>query len=128
MTKARFLDTLRAERARWDATLAQIDEGRSTGRGVAGEGSVQELVAHVAWSEREMVGVARAHALVGSDLWNLGQDDRNRIVIEQARDRPLHTVLADAQETYRQLLAALETLAEEDFHDPRRFREMPATW
>jgi Mycothiol maleylpyruvate isomerase N-terminal domain len=79
MNRATFLATLRAGRAEWEALLATIPIDRMTEPGAAGDRSVKDVVAHVTWSEREMIGVARAHALVGSDLWRLSQDERNSL-------------------------------------------------
>jgi DinB family protein len=128
MNKSMFLDTLRAGRAEWEALLAQIGEARMLQLGAAGEWSVKDVIAHVTWGERETVELLQAHALVGSDLWNLPQDDRNAVVFEENRDRPLPEVLAEAQQVYAQLLEALGTLSEEDLTDPGRFRDMPANW
>lgn len=75
-----------------------------------------------------MVGVARGRALAGSDLWGQADDPRNAAIFAQNRDRPLPDILAEARAVHRQLLDALEPLADEDFRDPRRFRQMPDTW
>ena len=64
MDKIRFLDTLLAERAEWDRVLSQIDVARMAVPRVAGEWSVKDVVAHVTWFEREMIGVLTAYALV----------------------------------------------------------------
>jgi len=128
MDKIRFLDTLLTERAEWDQVLSQIDEARMSVPGVANEWSMKDVVAHVTWYEREMVGVLATHALVGSDLWDLPQDERNRLMFEQNRQRPLGDVLAEAREVFDQLLAAMRSLSDEDLVDPGRFRDMPADW
>ncbi len=128
MNKSIFLDTLRVERAQWEALLGEVGEARMLQPGAAGEWSVKDIIAHVTWGERETVELLQAHALAGSDLWNLPQDDRNAVVFEENRDRPLHEVLAEAQQVYAQLLVVLGTLSEEDLTDPRRFRNMPANW
>lgn len=96
--------------------------------GLAGEWSLKDIIAHVTWGEREMVGVLEARALVGSDLWNVSTDERNAAVYEQNRDRPLGDVLAEAQEIHAQLFTALEMLTDEDLNDPQRFQDMPADW
>ena len=128
MDKIRFLDTLLAERAEWDRVLSQIDEARMAVPRVAGEWSVKDVVAHVTWFEREMVGVLTAYALVGSDLWDLPGDERNRVIFEQNRQRPLEDVLTEARQVFDQLLAAVRPLSDEDLVDPGRFRDMPADW
>jgi uncharacterized protein (TIGR03083 family) len=128
MTKRKLLDLIRAERAQWDALLAQVDQARMTEPGMAGDWSLKDIIAHVAWCEREVLGVLRAHAMVGSDLWNLSNDERNAAVYVQNRERSLHDVLSEAREVYPQLIEAVEALTEEDITDPTRFRDMPSEW
>ena len=128
MDKTSFLDSLKTERARWDALLAQVGEARMTVPGAEGEWSVKDIIAHVSWSEREMVGVLRAHALVGSELWNLPQDEENAAIYAENRERPLDDVLHDSQAVYAQLLEELRGMSEEAVNDPGQFRDMPAGW
>jgi len=128
MDKIRFLDTLLTERAEWDRVLSQIDEARMIAPGVAGEWSVKDVVAHLMWYEREMVGVLTAHALAGSDLWDLPGDERNGVLFEQNRQRLLGDVLAEARQVFDRLLVAMRSLSDEDLVDPGRFRDMPADW
>ena len=128
MDRATFLKTLHTKRAEWDALLVKVGEARMTQPGLAGEWSLKDIIAHVTWGEREMVGVLQAHALVGSDLWNVSTDERNAAVFEQNRHRSLPDVLAEAQRVHAQLLEAVQALSEEDLVDAQRFREMPADW
>jgi hypothetical protein len=128
MDKAELLNLVLTERANWEAALSEVGEDRMAEPGVDGDWSVKDIVAHITWSEREMVGVLQARALVGSDLWDLSNDERNAIVYQQNRGRALADVLAEAQDVYRQLMAALESLSDEDLNDPSRFADMPADW
>jgi len=128
MDKATFLETLRTKRGEWETLLAEVDEERVTEPGPAGEWSLKDIIAHVTWGEREMVGVLEARALVGSDLWNVSTDERNAAVYEQNRDRSLPDVLTEAQEVHTRLLAALETVSDEDLNDPRRYKDMLDDW
>src|SRR5579884_1100926 len=52
MTGARLAGILKAERARWDALLAQVGADRMEEPGVEGAWSVKEIVAHLTWYER----------------------------------------------------------------------------
>ena len=128
MTRAQFLDLLRTTRVEWDALLAAVPEARMSEPGLDGAWSVKDVIAHITWHEREMLGVLRAHALVGSDLWDLPLNERNAIIYAQNRDRPLAEVLAESCAVYPQLLAAAQGLAEEDLTDPGRFADMPGDW
>ncbi|MGZ3716180.1 MAG: DinB family protein [Ktedonobacterales bacterium] len=129
--KATFLATLRRERAAWDALLAEaseMGEARMSQPGVNGAWSVKDIVAHVTWYEREMVGMLRTRALDGSTLWELSHDQRNMTLFEQHRDQPLAAVLADARQTFADLVTLVKGLAEEDLHDASRYRAMPPDW
>jgi hypothetical protein len=128
MTRAEFLDLLRTARAEWDALLAAVPEGRMTVPGVEGQWSVKDVIAHITWHEREMLGVLQARALVGSDLWDLPLHQRNATIYAQNRDRPLAEVLAESRTVYPQLLAAVGELADADLTDAGRFADMPGDW
>lgn len=129
MNKSEFLAELRAERARWDDLLARVPEDWMREPGVDGPWSLQDIIAHIAWFEREMVQLLEGHTLrTASSLWELPQDARNAAVFAQNRDRDLDAVLEEAEGLYPQMLALIERLAEEDLHDPARFAGMPADW
>ena len=128
MNKAEFLDALQSGRAEWEALLSEVGEVRMTVPGVAGQWSVKDIVAHVTWAEREMVGIMQARALVGSDLWDLSQDERNDAIFADNRGRPLQEVLDESQQVYTQYLAGIQGLSDADLADASRFQEMPAEW
>jgi Protein of unknown function (DUF1706) len=128
MDKKTFIEALRSGRTEWEALLAQVGKERMLQPGAAGAWSVKDIIVHVMWCEREMIGVCNAHALVGSDLWDIPEDESNEIMVAQQRDRPLEEVLLEEQQVFAQLLEAVEALSDEDFNDPRRFREMPEDW
>ena len=121
MDRATFLDRLAAGRRAWDEALARVPEMRMTEPCLEGGWSVKDVVAHVCWSEREMVGVLRERALVGSDLWALGMDERNAAVYDENRDRPLADVLAEERATWEALRPGLEALTDEDLAERERF-------
>lgn len=128
MDKATFLETLHTARAEWEALLAEVGEARMLEPGATGEWTVKDVIAHVMWCEREMVGVCEAHALVGSDFWNLTNEESNAIMVAQYRETPLQDVLVEERQVYDRLLAVLQTLSDEDLNDARRFRDMPVEW
>ena len=124
MDRSAFLDRVRSARGEWDAAIAAIPEERMTEPGPSGGWSVKDVIAHVAWSERQMVGVIRERALVGSPLWALDQDARNAAVHAENRERALREVLDDERAVWSELLPGLESLSDEDLADRSRFREM----
>lgn len=126
--KDELLDTLRRERADWDALIDRVGLDRLDTAGVAGLWNTRDVVAHVTWTERETVAILRARALVGSDLWQLPLEERNTVIYEQNRDRAAEEVLAEADQVFQDLLAAIDALSEDDLTDPAHFRGFPPDW
>src|SRR5713226_3184158 len=114
MDKTTFINALTESRARWDALIAQIDERWMLEPDVEGKWSVKDIIAHIMWNELEMVPLMQTRSLVGSELWNLSQDERNEAVYQQYRDRPLHEIITEEQQAYAQLLKEAQTLSDED--------------
>ncbi|MBI3734094.1 MAG: DinB family protein [Chloroflexi bacterium] len=128
MDKTTLLETLKAERARWDALLAGIGEARMVQAGAPGEMPLKDIVAHITWYEQEMVGLINRRALAGSDLWNLPPEARNAAILEASRARSPDDIRTEAQRVHEQLVAGVQSLAEEELADAAMFREMPADW
>ncbi len=128
MDKAMFISTLKKAREEWETLLAQVDEEQMLQPGAAGKWSVKDVIAHVTWGEREIAPVMRTHVLAGSELWNLSDDERNEIVYQQNRDRSLHEIMNEERRAYADLLAAAQTLSDEDLNDSQRYKQMPEEW
>lgn len=128
MDKTTFINTLKERRAQWEALLAQVDKEWMLQPGAADKWSVKDIIAHIAWGEQEIVPVMQMHVMAGSELWNLSQDERNEVVYQQNRDRPLHEIMTEEQGAYAQCLQAAQELSEEDLNDPLRFKNMPEVW
>ncbi|HWQ45381.1 MAG TPA: ClbS/DfsB family four-helix bundle protein [Longilinea sp.] len=94
----------------------------------AGEWSVKDILAHLTWYEREMIGVVGQRALVGSDLWNRPLDERNRAVYDQLKDLPLAQVLADFTAVHEKLMGLLKGLSDAELNKPPLFKDMPMEW
>ncbi len=123
-----LIDMVKHERATWEALIARIDENRLTQPGVADQWSVKDIIAHITWHEREMVDLIKAHALVGSELWNLPTDDRNAAIYEEIRQQPLEQVLEESTQVYQQLITVLPSLTDQDLTNPESFPGMPPDW
>jgi len=128
MDKTTFLNTLQETRAQWEELLAQVEEERMQRPGATGKWSVKDVIAHVMDGERELVQIMHTHVVTGSELWNLSDDERNEIVYQQNRERPLHESRSEEQQAYANLLAAAQTLSDDDLNDPHHFQRMPEEW
>jgi hypothetical protein len=130
ITRDQFLAALREGRARWEAALAAIPAARMEEPGVSSDGrwSPKDVIGHVLWHEREMIGVVQARALVGSELWQRPLAERNQLIYASYQEQSLADVLAGAAAAWRTLLPLLEGLSEAELNDPARFAEMPPEW
>src|SRR5487761_2641182 len=113
METAQVLKLIDEQRARFDAALERISHERLTAPGAEGAWRAKDILAHITWSEREMVGVLRQRAMIGSELWRLSQDERNATVYTENRERPLGDVLEDAR------------LSDAEMNDPALIAHMP---
>jgi hypothetical protein len=55
MTKARLLNLMRTERARWEDALAQVPSEQMTRSGIEGEWSAKDVVAHISQYDRGLL-------------------------------------------------------------------------
>lgn len=122
MTKGALLARIEADRARFDRTVARVPPERLADPILPGDWSVKDVLAHVAWGEREAIGVIQKRALVGSDLWDLPEDDRNAAVVEKSRSRQLDDILREYRTTFDEYVAAIGQLSDAELNDPERIR------
>lgn len=126
--KTGFLQRIRTSRTKLDEVVKSIDPMFMTAPGVCGDWSVKDILAHITWHEQEMFNVALKRALVGSDLWNVSLELRNKTIYEENRDRGLKDVLDDFKVVFESMMDAMETLTDEDLLDASHFAEMPPNW
>ena len=86
MNRSDLLAKLRNERQAWEALLAEVAEHGMTEPGLAGDWTAKDIIAHIAWYERETAIMLEEKALAGSDLWQLPQDERNVSIHEENKD------------------------------------------
>jgi uncharacterized damage-inducible protein DinB len=125
MDKQDFLEKVLSTRSAYEDALAMIPLDQMTDSPGPGQWTVKDVIAHVTWSEREMIGVLQARALIGSPYWNLAQDERNQAVYEENKDRPLDEVLVEARRVWHELWLLLEQLSDADLNDPSRVSDLP---
>jgi hypothetical protein len=127
MNKTQLLENIQNARTAWDAALARLTEAQMLSP-AGGGWSVKDVIAHLAWHDREMLGLVQAHALAGSEMWGWPLDERNHAIYLANRDRSLPEIRQEALQICDDLLQSLGALEEEDLHDPARFSGMPPDW
>ena len=128
MDKSEFIERVKAERGRWDELLGRVPDAVVLEPGVEGDWSAKDVLAHVMWYEREMVGMLKSRALVGSDWWALPLEERNTAVHEKVKGISLEKVRTEAAWVFPALVEQLELLPSEVYDDPAPFEHMPAEW
>jgi hypothetical protein len=121
MTSARLLSIMQAERAEWEALLAQVGEERMDTPGVEGQWSVKDIVAHLTWYDRTVVEgaqtVMRGEPFVRTGLRALATDERNERIAAESHNRPLRDVLADSRQVFDQVLAVVRACPDDVLAD-----------
>ncbi|GMR09430.1 MAG: hypothetical protein BMS9Abin28_0248 [Anaerolineae bacterium] len=128
MNVREFQHAWRRDHAEWERVLAEVSEDRMLEPGLPGGWSVKDVIAHVNWYEREMVGLLERRALTSSELWKLPADERNVPIYEAGKDLPLDEVLAESNQLFGRLWALVSELADEDLVESSRFDQMPEDW
>lgn len=124
MTGARLVGILQAERAKWNALLAQVGPDRMDEPGVEGIWSAKELVAHLTWYESRIVEGARQVIGTGkfikpkTGLVGLGMDERNARIAEESRARSVSDVLAEADQVFSQVVSIIAAIPQDVLNDP----------
>lgn len=113
---------VRRDRQRFDAVLEQIPHEALSDPVLPGGWSVKDVLAHIAWGEREAIGVISSRALVGSALWELDEDSRNDAVVTASRSRTIDEVVEDYRATFAEFTTALDELSDDELNEPDRFR------
>ena len=128
MKKTEFLDNLQFEHGAWDTLLASVVKDKMTEAIQPGGWSLKDIIAHIAWHENEMINLIEGEALVGSKWWEQPTDERNNLIYQEYKDRPLSEVLELAQAAFQGFLNAFESLPEAALNDPSLFKDMPGDW
>jgi uncharacterized damage-inducible protein DinB len=128
MERITFIQTVRSTRAELDSAIAARTDEQLLKPGVSGEMSIKDILAHISWFEREMIGLLHQRALAGSVLWNLPTDERNAKLFQLNRQRSLSDIRQEAEAVFQLLLEELENFEEAALDDPGCFRDMPADW
>ena len=123
-----LIDSIQSAWSTWEKLIKQVPQDRLSQTGIAGSWSLKDIIAHITWHEQEMVGLIKAHALVGSQLWNLPTDERNAAIYQEVKDQPLEQVLAESEQVHQQLMEALPNPSDDDLSDPSTFPNMPPDW
>ena len=122
VTRDELLQQVRADRARFDEILERVPRERLTEPILPGGWSVKDVLAHVAWGEREGIEMMRRRALAGSELWELPEDERNAAVVEASRSSTLDDVLETYRSTFEEYVAAIAELSDDELNEAGRFR------
>jgi hypothetical protein len=124
MNKAEFLRTMRSERERWEALLAEVSEARMERPGVSGDWSVRDIIAHVTAYERGLVewleAASRGESVAFPVLDHPDVDRRNAAILRENEGRPLEDILLESRRVFERLLQVVQALSEEELVDAER--------
>jgi ferredoxin len=128
MTKDEFVRRVRESWSRWEGLVDRCPASCLEEAGFYEGRSLRDIIMHIAWYERQMVGILEARAFEGSPLWELSTDERNAIVYSENERRTLEDVLSDSTAVHARLVELLDGLTDHELNDPAAFPGMPSEW
>jgi hypothetical protein len=128
MTRDEFLAELKYSRSAWEGTVNTIPPEKMVQPCLAGGWSGKDIIAHISWYENQMVEMIRAREITGSEWWGLPLDDRNQKVYEINQEKSLDEIFAESRVVFQELIAAIETLSDQDLKDPACWKNWPPEW
>lgn len=129
MSKARLLEILHAKRAEYDEAVAGVPMAHMAEPGAAGHWSIKDIVAHLTYYERWMAD--RMHEQLRGETYEptpldmMHWDQRNDLVYEGIKDKPLADVLADSQDAFIRLIESVAAHSEAFLLEPQQFSGLP---
>ncbi len=125
-SKQELVEILGTARASWEALLRQVGPDRIELRGVTGEWSVKDVVAHVtAWGWRpvDLLKAVQTGTWPQPPEWpvNLDEDGINAWIFAANRGRQAQDVLNEFRQVFDHLVQALELVTEQDLTAMGRF-------
>jgi epoxyqueuosine reductase QueG len=128
MLKDEFVRRVRESWAVWENLVGRCPESCLEEPGFYEGRSLRDIIMHIAWYERQMVGILEARRFEGSPLWELPTDERNAIVYSENARRTLQDVLSDGRAVHARLVELLAGLTDDELNDPAAFPGMPTEW
>jgi len=126
MTKHELLTLMQVTRRELEALLAQLDPVAMSQSGVAGDWSVKDMLAHIAWYQAEEAEFFGETGVAASPLWATPQDARNALLLAQNRERTLEDILAEFRTAFVRFLSVVEGLSDAALNQPGRFPDTSA--
>jgi hypothetical protein len=127
MNKNELIEALRAERARWEALLAEVGAERMTVPGATGKWSVKDVIAHLtAWEERPVAWLeaAQTGGQPTPPPWDSAlssYEQVNEWLFQSNRERSLSDVLTQSRQVFDRLIELIRAVPYEDITTPGRF-------
>lgn len=121
MGRDELLERMRSTRQELEAVLAGLPPADLLEPGVAADWSVKDMLAHLAWYEREEAAYYGATGEPESPWWSEPQDIRNELMVAASRSSSLDHVLAELRAARQRMVALVESLTDDELGDPDRF-------
>ncbi len=119
MDKQSLMTKLESSHADWIALLEAIPNEKLTVSGVAGEWSVKDIIAHIAWYEwwlAEFI-TTKTWPRLPEHLSSADTDERNNAYYQDQKEVPLETTLSNEWASHQALVEAVKGLSDAEYAD-----------
>jgi hypothetical protein len=126
ISPVRFRELLIAGRFQWERAIERIPADRWDDPTAPGNGTIKDLIAHIAWYEAEMVSLLLTRDFTkGSGLWFLEPDERNAAIYAERADWARDRVVQLEREMFAALRPLVAELDDVDLNEASQFAGMP---
>jgi hypothetical protein len=127
-----LIEEVRAVRERWRRLVADVGPDRLEEPGAMGDWTFKDVAAHLtAWRRRTVArleaaarGKPEAKAPWPAELGDDEDDTINAWIHDRTKDRPAAELLAEADATYDDFIAAIRAVPSDAVTDPSRFASL----
>jgi hypothetical protein len=122
----RFREMVISSRNRWERAIERVPADRWDDPTAPGNGTIKDLIAHIAWYEGQMVSLLLTRDFTrGSGLWFIEPDERNAAIYAERAHWTRERVVQEEKELFEVLRPMLAELDEVDLNEPNQFVGMP---
>ena len=128
VVKKKLLDEIRGYRREWRGLIEKVEEMGLIEAPLTTNRSTKDLIAHITFYEKQTVEIMKHKTLIGSEWWDLTQDERNDRIHQQNRTRSYSNVRQESETVFQELIKQIGTLENEDLLNPAKYKDMPEDW
>ena len=127
ITRSTLIKKMKHRRKQWDLTVESIVEKRLENDPISEKWILKDVIAHVAWYERELLDALEKKSTVNNRFWNMDVETRNAMIFDNTQNQTLSELLEDSRSIFDNLVKTIETLSDEELNSEHFIKRKEGT-